>query len=184
MTGSDNTSIKQVKHSVEDVGNVIKGSKKRISWTFMLGEEERTVVLLWSKSSGKRQVTDGDYAHEETKKGNFCFHKWESRDAELHIIASSHTPAKGKVCDNFCKFELIVNGQPFSKLPNQDGSPLPPEEGPGPYGIFDIVYPQGYDINFTKEAPFHNKEHLDSVAHEISSQFITRSSSKEEVPAT
>ncbi|CAJ1923373.1 unnamed protein product [Cylindrotheca closterium] len=179
MTGSSNISIKQVKKTVQDVGSVIKGSKKRISWTFFLGKEERTVVLLWSKNSGKRQVTEGgsnddDYAYEETKKGNFFFHKWDSRGAKLHIIASSHTPAKDKVCDNFIKFELIVNGRPFSKLSHHDGTPLPEKDGPGPYGIFDIVYPQGYDVNFTKEAPFHSKDHLHSVVlRELSSQSMS-----------
>ncbi|KAL3939326.1 MAG: hypothetical protein SGBAC_005929 [Bacillariaceae sp.] len=178
MTGGSNnknTSIKQVKLTVEDLGSVIKGSKKRVSWTFSIGQEEHTVVFLWSKKSGKRQVIEGnDRIYEETKKGNFFFHKWVASSfsscddddnvaTNLHILASSHTPAKGKVCDSFCKFELIVNGQPFSKMPHQDGTPLPKEEGPGPYGIFDIVYPQGYDEHFTKEAPFHDKGHLNSI---------------------
>ncbi|CAJ1932559.1 unnamed protein product [Cylindrotheca closterium] len=165
------TGTKQVNRTVEDLGSAITGSKKRISWTFLFGEEERTVVLLWSKNSGTRQVTEGgnkiDYVYEETKTGNFFFHKWDSRDVKLHIIASSRTPAKCKkvLCDNFIEFELIVNGQPFSKLPHQDGTPLPSEKGPGPHGIFDVVYPQGYDVNFTKEAPCpsHGKGDLHSV---------------------
>lgn len=162
MTGStnkNNTEMKQVKHTIEDVGSVIKGSKKRISWTFSIGQqEERHVVLVWSKNSGKRQVTDGDFVYEDTKKGHFFSHKWNHQGLALHIIASSRTPTNGKMlCDGFCKFELIVNGLPFSRFPHHDGTPLVPLEGPGPYGIFDIIYPQGYDVYFTKEAPLHKK---------------------------
>ena len=106
MTRVDNntTSIKQVNFTIEDVGNVIKSTKKRITWTFQIGDEkERTVELLWSKNSGKRQITDGDFLHEETKKGNFLFFKWEKDGADLHIIASARTPAKaGVFCENFC----------------------------------------------------------------------------------
>lgn len=161
--------ICQVKYEVEDVGCHIKATKKKITWTFAVGEQERSVTFLWSKHSGKQVVSEGDTVLNDSKKGTFYFRKWESNDGnlKLHILGTVHTPAKDKVGDDFRKFELIVNGTPFSHLPNKDGTPLPEKKGTGINGIYDIIYPHGYDTHFMKgKAPIKSRKQLDTEVKE------------------
>lgn len=156
--------IYQVKFEVEDIGSRIKATKKRITWIFAVGDAEHKVTFVWSKQSGKQEVTEGETVFSDSKAGSFYFRKWLSKegDLRLHVLGTVHTPAKGKVA-NFRKYELIVNGTPFSRLPNKDGTPLPEKKGQGPHGIYDVIYPHGYEKHFMKaQAPYKSRKQLDT----------------------
>lgn len=151
MTQADET-LYQIKFLVEDVGKKKPGTKKRITWTFALGDQEHTVTFLWSKLSGKQSVLmQGEEVHiGEKNKGQVFFHKWTTKDGNfnLHILACAATPAKGKVASNFRKYELMVNSMPFSSMPTKDGTTpetlaLPEDEGKIS-SIIEIIYPGGY----------------------------------------
>jgi len=154
----------QVSFQVENVGKNIEKSKKRVTWVFGQGTHEHTVTLLWSKQSGKRFVymADAEVYFEEKKSITF-FHRWTSHDGtmNLHILATSVSPSKKFVSPDFIKYELIINGQRFAKLPKKDGTPVHEEkkEGNVPGSIFDIVFPQGYHEKTIKsEGAFRSKK--------------------------
>lgn len=143
---ADNTAC-QVSFEVENVGKTLEHSKKRVKWVFGKGGKEYSVTLLWSKLSGKRIVSvDDKEVFSEEKKAATFFHKFETEEGmHLHVLATSATPSKKFVSPNFIKYELIIDGQRFVKLPKQDGTPAPEEEPHnGPGSIFDILFPQGY----------------------------------------
>jgi hypothetical protein len=181
-------SLYQVSSLVENVGKRQPRSKKRITWTFTDdGEQhEHTVTFLWSKRTGKQFVFmhDAEVYFGRKKGASVFYHKWTSRDErlKLHILACAATPSKQHVASGFRKYELIVNGQPFSSMPTKDGAavqvqtPTTPEEDQGkPSSILDILYPKGYewDPKSTKgEAKFHSHAKL---RQEVSRRVVTQS---------
>ncbi len=161
----------QVSFLVENVGKKREKSKKRVTWVFGQGSKEYTVTLLWSKHSGKRLVymTNAEVFF-ETKKAVTFFHKWTTHDGalDLHIVATSATPSKKFVSPNFIKYELILNGQRFVKLPHKDGTPaLEEKTDDRPGSIFDILFPQGYQNTTIKsEGPYRTKSTLTKEVHQ------------------
>lgn len=163
----------QVSFQVENVGKTLEKTKKRVTWVFGKGNREYNITLVWSKHSGKRLVYMADAeVYFETKKTITFFHKWASQDGDLnlHIVATSVTPSKKFVSPNFLKYELIINGQRFVKLPLKDGSPAPAteeESSDGPTSIFDIMFPQGYkDTTINSEGPYRTKKALTKEVNE------------------
>lgn len=161
----------QVSFQVENVGKTIEKTKKRVTWVFGKGDSEYNVTLVWSKNSGKRLVyMAGSEVFFETKKTVTCFHKWTTQDGNLnlHIVATSATPSKNFVSPNFLKYELIINGQRFVKLPLKDGTPAPEEESDHrPTSIFDVMFPQGYkDTMIKSEGPYSTKKTLTKEVNE------------------
>jgi hypothetical protein len=161
----------QVSFQVENVGKTLEKTKKRVTWVFGKGDREYNITLVWSKHSGKRLVYMADAeVFFETKKTITFFHKWTSQegDMNLHIVATSVTPSKKFVSPNFLKYELIINGQRFVKLPLKDGSSPPEEESHDcPTSIFDIMFPQGYkDTTIKSEGPYRTKKSLTKEVNE------------------
>ena len=164
----------QVSFQIENVGKTLEKTKKRVTWVFGKGETEYNITLVWSKHSGKRLVYMADAeVFFETKKTITFFHKWTSQDGatKFHIVATSVTPSKKFLSPNFLKFELIINGQRFVKLPFKDGTPAPEEEArEGPTSIFDIMFPQGYkETTLKSEGPYRTKK---SLSKEVSEKVI------------
>lgn len=138
---------------------------------------------MWSKLTGKQFVfMQDEEVHFARKKGASVFyHKWTSRDEslKLHILACAATPSKKHVASGFRKYELIVNGQPFSSMPAKDGAvvetPTTAEEEGKPCSILDIIYPNGYewDPKSTKgEAEYHSHAKL---RQEVSRRVVKQS---------
>eukprot|EP00980_Cylindrotheca_fusiformis_P007573 scaffold1580_cov116-Cylindrotheca_fusiformis.AAC.8 len=161
MTSDDD--LYQISFDVEDVGGHIKASKKKITWVFEIDGQERSVTFTWSKQSGKQEITDGDTVLSDSKNGSFYFRKWASSGGlQLHILGTVHTPGKGNVANEFRKYELIINGNPFSRLPKKDGTPAAKKEGKLPEGIYDVIYPRGYENHFARaEAPLKSRKQLE-----------------------
>ena len=164
----------QVSFEVENVGKKLEKSKKRVTWVFGQGTKEYTVTFLWSKQSGKRLVNmAGEEPYFEEKKSISFFHRWTTKDGKLnlHILASAATPSKKFVSPNFIKYELIINGERFVRLPKKDGTPAPPEEKHGvPGSIFDIIYPQGYTNKAVKSDGFYKTK--SAFSKEVSQRIL------------
>lgn len=156
----------QVSFLVENAGKTISSTKKRVTWVFGQGDHEHTVTLVWSKQSGKRFVYMADAEiHFEEKKSVTFFHRWTSEDGKIrfHILATAASPSKKFVSPNFIKYELIINGERFAKLPHKDGTPAAEDtEANGlPGSIFDIIFPQGYhEKTINSEGPYRTKKTL------------------------
>jgi hypothetical protein len=156
----------QVSFRVDDVGKRRPRNKKCVTWVFGSTptfnsssdqqQQQHTVVLEWSKRSGKQSITVNG-AQEwfgRRKKASILSHQWEQHGVHFHILATRVTP---KIMKNkgFCKYDLLLNGQLFSKLllPHQDGKcSHPSQEGAGPSSIVQVLYPNGYNKDeFTGE---------------------------------
>jgi hypothetical protein len=165
----------QISFQVENVGKTVEKSKKRVTWVFGQDTHEYTVTFVWSKHSGKRLVNmTGEEAFFETKKTVTFFHRWTTQDGSmnLHILASSATPSKKFVSPDFIKYELIINGERFVKLPKKDGTPAPEQEPyDGPGSIFDIIFPQGYrDKSVKSEGVYYKSK--SSFNKEVSKRIV------------
>lgn len=138
----------QVSYEVENQGKRIETSKKSVTWVF--SDESMvstTVTLHWSQHSRKQSVELNEEevwsGRPETTTSTFAY-KWITEaGVKLHILASRVRPNAAKKEEiSFLKYELMIDGQPFSKLPKQDGSSAEqPQES-----IVDILYPDGYDF--------------------------------------
>lgn len=133
---------------MENQGKRIETSKKSVTWVF--SDESMvstTVTLHWSQHSRKQSVELNEEevwaSRTETTTSIFAY-KWITEaGVKLHILASRVRPNAAKKEEiSFLKYELMIDGQPFSKLPKQDGSSAEqPQES-----IVDILYPDGYDF--------------------------------------
>lgn len=141
----------QIDYSVQNSGRVFQPSKKRVTWSFgnrALNDATYQVVLVWSKRTGKQCIEmDGVEEYNSRQKGaSIVTHQWTtSEDMALHVLASR---VSVKSIDNLRKYELMINGIPFSSLPLQDGTPPPDVTS-----IVEILYPDGYDPNKFKDDP-------------------------------
>lgn len=164
----------QVSFQVENIGKKVEKSKKRVTWVFGRDNREYTITFVWSKQSGKRLVNmAGEEPFFEEKKTITFFHKWTTHDStmNLHILATAATPNKKFVGPNFIKYELIINGERFVKLPKKDGTPAPKEEpSDRPGSIFDIIFPQGYKSKTVKSEGFYKSK--SSLSREVSQRII------------
>lgn len=155
---------RQVSFDTEYCGAMrFKKSKKKVTWVYLLGGEEHTVSLLWSKYSGKLTVEmDGEEEWAGRNGGaSTVSHKWITRDGtRLHILASSVTPNK---TPDFRKSELMINSRRFSSLPTVDGH-IPAVEL---NSVVDIFYPDGYEWDDKRFAPDTNPkaDKRDDIEH-------------------
>lgn len=133
----------QVNFTVEKCGRIFKKNKKRVSWVFSIGDQQHSVVFVWSKWSGKQSV-EVDEKEEwagRTKGASLFSHKWITDEGvKLHILASRTTPTREP--SDFRKYELMINSQTFFSLPFQNGS-MP--EALEHHSIVHILYPDGYE---------------------------------------
>ncbi|VEU37369.1 unnamed protein product [Pseudo-nitzschia multistriata] len=156
-TGS-NGNMYQVSYSEANVGKMVKSSKIRVTWDFFSnGGRQHQVVLAWSKSTGKQQITmDGTEVWFGRNKGRSVLdHNWKTRDEslKLHVLATCAPPMN----EHFRNYELLINGQLFASLPScgrEDSSfaPLLPSVGTGKLSsIIEILYPNGYTPPLDKD---------------------------------
>jgi hypothetical protein len=146
----------QIDFCVDNVGKHFQNpSKKRVSWRFARSTSRRAttpyhVVLTWSKRTGKQHIEmNGSEVHESRQKGSsIVTHQWTTNAGTmaLHLIASRASP---KNIPNLRKYELMVNGIPFSSLPFRNGTSPSPQVT----SIVTILYPDGYNATLFKDDP-------------------------------
>jgi hypothetical protein len=153
----------QVSFSVQDAGKTLEKSKKVITWTFVVGEnnnKEHVVALKWSKVSGRQRVLINGtklYFEKKQRSKNIFQQKVKLNDGDLlnlHVLASRATPKENSKI-HFQKYELIINGTAFSMLPTKDGNPpknKSKEDGKKHISILEILYPNGYKSDNNKHS--------------------------------
>ncbi len=150
--GSQSTLYKKG-YKEENVGKMVKHSKTRVSWKFSCGNRQHLVVLSWSKSTGKQEITmDGSSVWFGRNKGRSVLdHNWKTVDdtLKLHVLAT----CAPKLSPNFRSYDLVINGQLFASLPShnhfdgfgdtEETEYMAQSEG-DVSSIIQILFPDGY----------------------------------------
>jgi hypothetical protein len=147
---SEDSEYYQVDFSVLNLGRLVPRSKKRITWNFRHGDKVHEVSLVWSKRTGKQHIymNDTEVWFGRRQGASICSHRWATRREDqmnIHVLAVRATP-KGKVSNNFRKYDLMIDDQVFARLlRDQDGSkPETPPGEDGPSCIMEVLFPKGY----------------------------------------
>lgn len=147
---SGTSNLYQLDFGVENVGRIFKTNKKFVTWRFSSAGQTHEVVLTWSKRTGKQLIVmDGSEIHEARHKGaSIVTYQWTTADGMmLHVLASRPSV---KQIPNLQKYELMINGQPFTSLNFPDGTMPRPEDVTS---LVTILYPNGYDPDEFKNDP-------------------------------
>ncbi|KAL7567764.1 hypothetical protein ACA910_000519 [Epithemia clementina (nom. ined.)] len=124
--------IYQIDFSAVSAGKHVASTKRRIKWRFgfpneeALAEgqtgtacrgEEHDVVVVWSITSGKRQIMmDGKEVHYSTNRTNVLEHSWTSRGNHIVKVLCHATPPM-TATPGFRQYDLFVDGQSFFTMP-------------------------------------------------------------------
>ena len=160
-----------VSYQEENVGRIFRRSKTRVTWTFVAsGGREHWVVLTWSKSTGKQDITmDGDSVWFGRNQGSSVLdHNWTTSDRSLrlHVLAT----CAPKLSNHFRCYDLLINGQLFATLPLYkksddylDATEMPwmaqNQTNRGELSsIIQILYPEGYIRPVDKNHRHHQQQ--------------------------
>lgn len=161
--GSQGT-VYRVSYDEEYVGKMVKKSKTRVTWKFVVAGRKHTIQLNWSKSTGKQEIfLDGASIWFGRNKGRSVLdHHWTTPDESLnlHVLAT----CAPKLSNDFRSYDLLINGQIFASLPCDDNNngdcdteqpwvAHPEQHDKHPKSILQILYPDGYNPPGVEKSP-------------------------------
>ena len=155
--GSQGT-VYRVSYDEEHVGKMVKNSKTKVTWKFVVAGRKHAIQLNWSKSTGKQEIfLDGASVWFGRNKGRSVLdHHWTTPDESLnlHVMAT----CAPKLSKDFRSYDLLINGQIFASLPSDDDNnedynteqpwvahPEQHDMEKHPKSILQILYPEGYN---------------------------------------
>mmetsp|Transcript_3025 Transcript_3025/g.7139 ORF Transcript_3025/g.7139 Transcript_3025/m.7139 type:complete len:206 (+) Transcript_3025:120-737(+) len=155
--GSQGT-VYRVSYDEEHVGKMVKKSKTKVTWKFVVAGRKHVIQLNWSKSTGKQEIfLDGASIWFGRNKGRSVLdHHWTTPDESLnlHVLAT----CAPKLTKDFRSYDLLINGLIFASLPCDDDNnnedcdteqpwvahPDQHDMKKHPKSILQILYPEGY----------------------------------------
>jgi len=124
--------VYQIDFHAENSGKRIATTKRRVRWRFGFpnkhaldnGEtgtdcrgEEHEVTLVWSITSGKRQITcDGQEVHYTSSRAGIVDFSWPCRGNHV-IKVVAHASPPMQPTPGFHQYNLLVDGQSFFSMP-------------------------------------------------------------------
>ena len=151
----------QLEFTVEHIGRMVAESKRWIRWIWEEGPSgrNRDLVLTWSVSSGKQEITlDGSPVAFQQQPGRSVVDvRIERKGAaalgpSLHVVCADVIP-NGCSPDSFAQYELLIDDVPYRCHPAHPRGAAVQERyvggggdsGMPPGSILDILYPGKYD---------------------------------------
>lgn len=131
--------ICQVDYSEYDIGRNNPENKREVNFNFTIDEEEFSIQLKWSFTSGKQTIwVNSREVYYGQKNGQSVIdQKFPFQRHKFHLIGTRTVP-RGQSMQTYRCFELLINGTLFSQTPR----PGQTEARPDRYGsILDILYP-------------------------------------------
>jgi hypothetical protein len=98
--------IRSISHIITNVGKLIKASKKKISWKFLIGSREYTVDLYLSRISNKTNIHINDVL-------SYTKHKSKTKEAVYPFEIDENIVMVSKRGN---KYDLIINTHSFHEL--------------------------------------------------------------------
>mmetsp|Transcript_2747 Transcript_2747/g.7365 ORF Transcript_2747/g.7365 Transcript_2747/m.7365 type:complete len:575 (+) Transcript_2747:1789-3513(+) len=183
----------QIDFNAVAAGKRVSSSKRKIRWRFGFANqqalanglngtdcrgEEHDVTLVWSITSGKRQLMmDGQEIHYSTNRAGVLEHSWQTKGNHVIKVCCHATPPMS-VEHGFRQYELAIDGQSFFSMPRvfQLGikGALPTEPPLGPYGGSRGMPSRGSFQNLKNDAPL-TREQEDSDLHRAIEESINES---------
>jgi len=121
--------------SAQAAGKRIATTKRRIRWRWgytnqegldagLVGTEcrgeEHDVILVWSVTSGKRQILmDGKEVHFSASRSNIIDFSWTTKGNHVMKLTAHASPpmSASQINSNFRQYDLLVDGQSYFAMP-------------------------------------------------------------------
>jgi len=125
-------SVYQIDFAVTAAGKRVASTKRRIRWRFGFPNpaaldqgatgtecrgEEHDVVVVWSITSGKRQISmDTKEIHFSNNRAGILDHSWTTRGNHV-IKVVCHASPPMSATPGFRQYDLLIDGQSFFNMP-------------------------------------------------------------------
>ena len=143
----------QLDYYEKAVGRLNPESKVNATWQFgNLPQVRYQIELIWSLSSGRHSIKwNGESVYMSSSPGASIldFHLDVSEEIKIHVMAVATKPSHMDY--RFRRFEIEINGIPFTLLPRCEGGRAAYQHQPS---VLDILYPRRHKRPDASESPY------------------------------